>query len=177
MRLIKMFPILMCLPLLTCTKKPVTGLSSEAPAAVAPPQDSSHAKFALSPQASGEVRTLWQATAREQAQLDVLAAESLAFKPKDPGKAEVLFKNHCSPCHGLDGRGGGPIADSLAVAPTNFHEWPIKYGKKPAEIALTLTNGRNELTMPAFGAALKKEDLWALSYLVSSWIAARPDKP
>lgn len=177
MRILKMIPCLMFLQLPMCTKKPATLPNSETPSSVPPPQDSSHAKFALSPQASGEVRTPWQATGRERLQLEALDAEALQFKPKDLAKAGVLFKNHCSSCHGLEGRGGGAVAESLAVAPTNFHEWPIKYGTKPSEIALTLTQGRNELTMPAFGAVLSKDELWALSYLVSSWIAARPDKP
>ena len=31
-----------------------------------------------------------------------------------------LFAEHCTPCHGIDGKGRGPVADPLGLAPTDL---------------------------------------------------------
>lgn len=38
--------------------------------------------------------------------------------PADSGKA--MYTNFCAPCHGVDGRGDGPVAGSLNQAPTDL---------------------------------------------------------
>ncbi len=180
MRRAWIIPVCLCLQIAACTKKkpaetPATSSEGAAPI----PQDTIHAKFPLSAQATGEIRNAWQPTPREQAQLKVFEAEATEYaalkNQLDKGKA--LFQLHCATCHGTEGRSGGPAADSLPVAPTNFHEWPIKFGMKPAELALTITTGRNEGVMPPFGAVLKKDELWSVVWLVASWMEARPNKP
>lgn len=180
MRLAWMIPVCLCLQLMSCTKKKPTETASapaEASPAVAVPQDATHANFPLTAQPSGEIRNEWVPSPHEKAQLEVLSAEAKQFADlkNKPEKALALFKLHCATCHGPEGRGNGPGGDSLPVIPTNFHEWPIKYGRAPHELALTITSGRNEGVMPSFGAVLKKEELWSLAYLVSGWIEARAD--
>lgn len=180
MRLAWMIPVCLCLQLMSCTKKKPTETASapaEASPAVAVPQDATHANFPLTAQPSGEIRNEWIPSPHEKAQLEVLVAEAKQFADlkNKPEKGLALFKQHCATCHGPEGRGNGPGGDSLPVIPTNIHEWPIKYGRAPHELALTITSGRNEGVMPPFGAVLKKEELWSLAYLVSGWIEARPD--
>jgi mono/diheme cytochrome c family protein len=180
MRLAWMIPVCLCLQLMSCTKKKPAETASapaEASPAAAVPQDTSHAKFPLTAQPSGEIRSDWVPSPAEKVQLGILEQESKQFAGlKDkPEKGLALFKLHCASCHGPEGRGDGPAGDSLPVIPTNFHEWPIKYGRSPSEVALSITSGRNEGVMPPLGAALKKEELWSLVWLVTSWIEARPD--
>jgi cytochrome c oxidase cbb3-type subunit 2/cytochrome c oxidase cbb3-type subunit I/II len=33
-----------------------------------------------------------------------------------------LYRQNCTGCHGMDGRGNGPAAAALAPSPTNFHQ-------------------------------------------------------
>src|SRR5207244_3984831 len=33
-----------------------------------------------------------------------------------------LYRQNCTGCHGMEGRGNGPAAGALAPSPTNFHE-------------------------------------------------------
>ena len=30
-----------------------------------------------------------------------------------PNNGKQMYKNYCAPCHGADGKGGGPVASSL----------------------------------------------------------------
>jgi mono/diheme cytochrome c family protein len=165
---------------MSCTKKKPSETASapaEASPAVAVPQDATHANFPLAAQASGEIRNAWVPSPHEKAQLEVLAREETQFAElkNKPEKGLAVFKLHCATCHGPEGRGNGPGGDSLPVIPTNFHEWPIKYGRAPHELALTISSGRNEGVMPPFSAVLKKEELWAVVWLVHGWIEARAD--
>ncbi|WP_141733007.1 c-type cytochrome [Oligoflexus tunisiensis] len=180
MRLAWIIPVCLSLQLMSCTKKKPTESApapAEASPAAATPQDATHANFPLTARPSGEIRNDWVPTPQEKAQLDVLEQEAKKFAglKNQADKARALFKLHCATCHGAEGRGDGPGGDSLPVIPTNFHEWPIKYGRAPHEVAFTIINGRNEEVMPPFGAVLKKEELWSLVWLVTTWIEARPD--
>ena len=38
-----------------------------------------------------------------------------------PQKGEAVYKAHCVRCHGFQGKGNGPDAANLIVAPANFH--------------------------------------------------------
>ena len=42
--------------------------------------------------------------------------ERLIYSVKGPD----LFRAHCAPCHGLDGKGNGPIAAALKTKPANL---------------------------------------------------------
>lgn len=174
--------------LLGCTK-PGAQKTAGQPAAAIPeasepgmqaPLTPAHASIALTPDpVTGEVRAPTPISPRDQRELEQLALEAQSFtSSKEPAaqkKALALFKTACASCHGDEGRGFGPAADALPVAPTNFHEWPIKYGQQPAEIAFTLLRGRNDQVMPPLGAGMKKDELWSLVYLISSWYEARKD--
>ena len=163
---------------IACTKKPVdsTPVSTPAPSLQAPMDSSHKAGIVVPDPVTGEVRTPYQPTEKEQLKLSAFEAEQTQYQKAQRNLAagRKLFQTYCASCHGPEGRGGGPLADSLDVAPTNFHEWPIKYGSRPIDIALTISGGRNNKVMPAFGGSLKQEELWALVGLVSSWIEARP---
>ncbi len=176
---------------LSCTKKPTdSGQSSlkalkpesaagsqPTPEATPAPIDTTHSSLALVPGESGEVRTPYRPGRQELRQLEALSEEAKTFAHlKDkPKQAIATYKKFCASCHGEEGQGGGLAGDNLPVAPTNFHEWNIKYGRTPELIALTTMNGRNDEVMPAFAAAMSREELWSVSYLVASWIEARPD--
>jgi mono/diheme cytochrome c family protein len=37
-----------------------------------------------------------------------------------PANGKQMFANYCAPCHGVDGRGNGPVAAALKVPPTDL---------------------------------------------------------
>ena len=38
----------------------------------------------------------------------------------DPTDGKQMYTSYCAPCHGVDGRGSGPVASSLKVQPTDL---------------------------------------------------------
>jgi hypothetical protein len=40
----------------------------------------------------------------------------------------VLFTTHCASCHGVDGRGNGPVAGSLVQRPSDLTKLTKRYG-------------------------------------------------
>jgi mono/diheme cytochrome c family protein len=37
-----------------------------------------------------------------------------------PTSGKQMYGNYCAPCHGVDGRGHGPVANALRTAPTDL---------------------------------------------------------
>lgn len=73
----------------------------------------------------------------------------------DIGRA--LYATHCATCHGLEGRGEGPMAGVLLVPPSNLTEMQIANdGVFPLERVVKRIDGREPLVshgspMPVFG--------------------------
>jgi len=56
--------------------------------------------------------------------------ESLIFSVRGPD----LYRAHCAPCHGMEGKGGGPVAKDLKTKPADLTLLARKNGGKyPAE--------------------------------------------
>lgn len=51
-------------------------------------------------------------------------------KRTSPASGQEMFINYCAVCHGKDGKGGGPAADALKVAPANLTVLSQKNGGK-----------------------------------------------
>jgi mono/diheme cytochrome c family protein len=51
-------------------------------------------------------------------------------KRTSPASGQEMFINYCAVCHGKDGKGGGPAADALKVAPANLSVLSQKNGGK-----------------------------------------------
>jgi len=51
-------------------------------------------------------------------------------KRTSPASGQEMFVNYCAVCHGKDGKGGGPAADALKVAPANLTVLSQKNGGK-----------------------------------------------
>lgn len=45
---------------------------------------------------------------------------TIPVKPTPANDGKVMYVNYCAPCHGLDGRGHGPTATVLTVAPADL---------------------------------------------------------
>jgi mono/diheme cytochrome c family protein len=92
-----------------------------------------------------------------------------------PVGAEVLvegarvFDERCSPCHGENGGGDGPLASVLPVRPRNYHRDEFRWGTRPSDIVATIRSGRSGV-MPPFANELTPREIWAAAYVVWSWI-------
>jgi mono/diheme cytochrome c family protein len=83
-----------------------------------------------------------------------------------PTSGKQMYANYCTPCHGLDGRGQGPVAPALKSQPTNLTTLARNNnGKFPAtHITTVLQNGVNlpahgNAAMPVWGPILGKMDV------------------
>ncbi|HXV68045.1 MAG TPA: cytochrome c [Nitrospira sp.] len=74
--------------------------------------------------------------------LSGLAASSLFAQdyPADLARGKTVYTLHCVKCHGAGGWGDGPVADSLKVAPANFHRFR-SFLKSDEELLRTIEHG------------------------------------
>ncbi|HEY9077646.1 MAG TPA: c-type cytochrome [Anaerolineaceae bacterium] len=80
------------------------------------------------------------------------------------GKA--IFQSKCVDCHGVEGKGNGPKAVSLANKPADWTD-PAQLAKKSAqELWKTISSGSN--SMPAYAAELSDAQRWALTAYIRS---------
>jgi mono/diheme cytochrome c family protein len=92
------------------------------------------------------------------------SSKSVKPAPTGPvvGSGEYLFKSYCSSCHGLDGKGSGPVADSMRMKPSDLTLLARKNGGKfPAYRVEKLLGGaeglpaHGTLQMPVWGPGLR----------------------
>src|SRR5262249_55524274 len=76
------------------------------------------------------------------------------------GKA--IFKGHCTPCHGEDGKG------KPAVGTPDFTNAKTQDSLTDEEIIGTITNGRKGTLMPAWKGKLSPEEVSAVASYVRS---------
>ena len=86
------------------------------------------------------------------------AAAPAPTAPSDP------WASNCAPCHGVNGRGDGPMGAALHAPDLTNKDWQAKTAD--ATITQTITHGRGR--MPAFGS-LRQSDLDALVKHVRSF--------
>jgi mono/diheme cytochrome c family protein len=88
---------------------------------------------------------------------------------------EHLFGTYCSPCHGQNGKGGGPVVAVLKVPPADLT------AGMPAEVSdgyifWTIRNGG--ITMPSYGDAMTPTEMWeVVLYLRSLQRRVSAQKP
>jgi mono/diheme cytochrome c family protein len=44
----------------------------------------------------------------------------IPVKKTSPVDGKQMYKNYCAPCHGVDGKGNGPVASALKAPPTDL---------------------------------------------------------
>ena len=79
-------------------------------------------------------------------------------QPADEAAGRRLYLTHCASCHGKAGRGDGPMAPYLRVAPTNLAVISTRHeGVFPTELIQRIVDGRQAL--PLHGSAMP---IWAM---------------
>lgn len=80
-------------------------------------------------------------------------------------KGEGVYRTHCLNCHGAQGRGDGPVADSLTPRPADLT--PEMVQKKPEKALLTIIrDGKSGTSMPSWRGELSDQHMQdVLTYL------------
>ncbi len=83
-----------------------------------------------------------------------------------PTSGKQMYSNYCAPCHGLNGKGQGPVAPALKTPPTDLTLLSKdNHGKFPdTHIVTVLENGlqipsHGSAEMPVWGPILGKMNL------------------
>jgi len=96
--------------------------------------------------------------------LDLLKA-AVAANPF-PGSAPsvsrggLLWKQDCEACHGVDGRGDGPVSASLRKRPKDLTRIALPPVFPDGIVAYRIANGGE--VMPAWKSVLSTDDIWDL---------------
>ncbi len=107
---------------------------------------------------------------------DVVAyALSLSTSAAAIEQGAQLYQTHCAACHGVEGKGDGPQANSLSKPPTNLTDLAFGASKSGFDLYSSLVLGMPP-AMPAFGEKLTDEQRWAIvAYLQSLTFTLPPE--
>ena len=78
-----------------------------------------------------------------------------------------LYKNNCTACHGVEGRGDGFAAEPLDPKPANFHDRELVLDSSPYKFYNTIRLGVPGTGMPAF-EGLSDDEVWGLAFFIKS---------
>lgn len=92
----------------------------------------------------------------------LLSATGAAAQDVDLG-AE-LYDLHCAVCHGLEAKGGGPLAPALLLQPPSLRDMTARHGAFPTARIVRRIDGRDPLVshgspMPVYGEFFEGEDV------------------
>lgn len=89
----------------------------------------------------------------------------LTISKTSPTNGKVMYANYCAECHGMDGRGNGPVASELRTPPSDLTlQSRNNHGRYPqTHIAAVLEFGtrpqvHRTALMPVWGPILGKMD-------------------
>jgi mono/diheme cytochrome c family protein len=88
------------------------------------------------------MKAIWIAAGSVCALLFVTATASAQLSARSEGKN--MFRQYCATCHGLDGKGHGPTADSLKKAPADLTVLQEAGKKFPGERVVHAIEGTGE---------------------------------
>ncbi|MGC4097082.1 MAG: cytochrome c/FTR1 family iron permease [Nitrospira sp.] len=109
-------------------------------------------------------------TLADQLRVGVIRAWKLNVAPgqlPDLQHGATLFAQHCTACHGTQGRGDGPLAKSLDPAPSDLHDETRMRQRSIYGLYNTITLGVRNTPMRAF-TELSEADRWALAFFAAS---------
>tara|TARA_R110002094_G_scaffold188440_1_gene163691 strand:- start:1353 stop:1748 length:396 start_codon:yes stop_codon:yes gene_type:complete len=82
---------------------------------------------------------------------------------QDAEAGAALYDNYCATCHGLEGRGKGPMAPALLLQPPSLRDLTARYGAFPTARVVARVDGRDPLVshgspMPVYGPFFEGDD-------------------
>jgi mono/diheme cytochrome c family protein len=90
---------------------------------------------------------------------------STGFSAASIAQGRALYAQHCTGCHGADGRGQGPLAAAQPVWPPNL-SGPLLWRRADGDLLWRVLHGMQDRhgapTMPAFDGLFGEREAWAL---------------
>jgi high-affinity iron transporter len=108
---------------------------------------------------------------------DVIRAYEIAVVPKtapDLSQASAIYPANCAGCHGVEGRGDGPLAQGLEPAPSNFHDEGRMRSRSVYGLYNTISLGVAGTAMRGFNE-LSENERWALAFHVANLGTAKTE--
>jgi mono/diheme cytochrome c family protein len=91
----------------------------------------------------------------------------VASTPESIAAGRKLYEEHCSECHGDEGKGDGMMGEDLDTPPADLTDREWKHGDTDGEIFVVIRDGTKD-GMKKFGKKLSATDMWQLvNYLRS----------
>ncbi|MBJ6125707.1 c-type cytochrome [Microvirga splendida] len=98
------------------------------------------------------------------------SAYAAALAPPGPeltpallARGQERFNAFCSPCHGVSGRGDGPVVSRGFAPPPSYYEERVR-ALEPAQIVQVITHGKGR--MFPYADRVPPEDRWAIAHYV-----------
>lgn len=112
-----------------------------------------------------------------------IAAPGEAGGPLNPLAADaptiaagrLLYQANCASCHGVGGKGDGPLAIGLRPLPGDFTQHMLPGKHTEGQAFLWIKNGFPNSAMPAWGQRLPDEQIWQLVTFLRT--LAQPSAP
>ena len=115
-------------------------------------------------------------TSLREALLTFMPQLSLPNSLLPNAKTKALFTQNCSMCHGLSGKGDGPLAKSLTPEPTNFTDKDRARNRSIMGLYDAISNGIDDTPMVAF-SQFSDQQRWSLAFYVGSLAFQSVEQP
>lgn len=106
-------------------------------------------------------------------------ASTQPYSAPSVARGAPLYSANCTACHGVDGRGDGPLAATLPARPADLTE-PHLFAHQIGDIFWWVSNGSDNHVMPGFAGKLTSDQRWDLINFVfarTAGIIADQTKP
>lgn len=90
---------------------------------------------------------------------DTYRRSSVAYDAVSVARGMALYTQHCVSCHGVAGRGNGPLATTMQPRPPDLSE-PHTALHTAGDMFSWLTHGKPASPMPGFSHVMSEEDRW-----------------
>ncbi len=108
------------------------------------------------------------------------AGVSLAQEEQVLARGQFHYQRYCAVCHGMQGKGNGPVAEDLTVTPANLTQINKKNeGQFPFWRIYRIIDGREEVRghgtreMPIWGEEIRIDEKEALPKIQEDLVAGR----
>jgi copper transport protein len=100
--------------------------------------------------------------------VDVVIPNPVPASTASVARGQEIFQQNCTICHGLGGRGDGPLARTLNPRPADLRVHVSQHSE--GQLWLWISDGVPGTAMPAFRGSFSDEDRWNLiNYLESQF--------
>ena len=88
-------------------------------------------------------------------------------------KSKTAYDENCVQCHGVEGKGDGPMSGMLKKKPADLTNPKTLVGLTDGEIYWIITKGEDP--MPGFDGKLTDEERWGLAHLMRNMSNTKPN--